>query len=104
MWSNLLHNSIKFTPEGGRVWVEVHRVGSHIECKITDTGVGIPEEAQAHVFERFYKADHSRERSNAGSGLGLAIAKKIVELHQGTIGIASQPGAGTTLIVSLPIE
>jgi len=104
VWSNLLHNSIKFTPEGGRVWVEGHREGSHIECRITDTGVGISEEAQAHVFERFYKADQSRERSNAGSGLGLAIAKKIVELHQGTIGIASQPGAGTTLIVSLPVE
>jgi len=104
VWSNLLHNSIKFTPEGGRVCVEVHRVDSYIECRITDTGMGIPEEAQAHVFERFYKADQSRERSNAGSGLGLAIAKKIVELHQGTIGIASQPGAGTTLIVSLPVE
>jgi two-component system phosphate regulon sensor histidine kinase PhoR len=104
VWSNLLHNSIKFTPEGGRVCVEVHRVGSHIECRITDTGMGISEEAQAHVFERFYKADQSRERSNAGSGLGLAIAKKIVELHQGTIGVASQPGAGTTLIVSLPVE
>jgi signal transduction histidine kinase len=84
--------------------VEVHRVGSHIECRIADTGMGISEEAQAHVFERFYKADQSRERSNAGSGLGLAIAKKIVELHQGTIGVASQPGAGTTLIVSLPVE
>ncbi len=104
VWSNLLHNSIKFTPEGGRVCVEVHRVGSHIECRITDTGMGISEEVQAHVFERFYKADQSRERSNAGSGLGLAIAKKIVELHQGTIGVASQPGAGTTLIVSLPVE
>ncbi len=104
VWSNLLHNSIKFTPEGGRVCVEVHRVDSYIECRITDTGMGIPEEAQAHVFERFYKADQSRERSNAGSGLGLAIAKKIVELHQGTIGIASRPSAGTTLIVSLPVE
>ena len=104
VWSNLLHNSIKFTPEGGRVCVEMHRRGSQIECRITDTGVGIPEEAQAHVFERFYKADQSRERSHEGSGLGLAIAKKIVELHQGTIGIASQPGAGTTLIVSLPVE
>jgi two-component system, OmpR family, phosphate regulon sensor histidine kinase PhoR len=104
VWSNLLHNSIKFTPEGGRVCVEVYRQGSHIECRITDTGTGIPEEAQAHVFERFYKVDQSRERSNAGSGLGLAIAKKIVELHQGTIGVASQPGAGTTLIVSLPVE
>ena len=103
VWSNLLHNSIKFTPEGGRVCVEVHRQGSQIDCRISDTGIGIPEEAQAHVFERFYKADKSRERSNAGSGLGLAIAKKIVELHQGTIGIASQPDTGTTLIVSLPV-
>lgn len=104
VWSNLLHNSIKFTPEGGRVCVEVHRRGSHIECRFTDTGMGIPEEAQAHVFERFYKVDQSRERSNAGSGLGLAIAKKIVELQQGTIGVASQPGVGTTVIVSLPVE
>jgi two-component system, OmpR family, phosphate regulon sensor histidine kinase PhoR len=104
VWSNLLHNSIKFTPEGGRVCVEVQRQGSHIECKITDTGTGIPEETQAHVFERFYKADQSRERSHEGSGLGLAIAKKIVELHQGTIGVASQLGTGTTLIVTLPVE
>lgn len=104
VWSNLLHNSIKFTPAGGRVGVEVHRRDSHIECRITDTGVGIPEEAQAHVFERFYKVDQSRERSREGSGLGLAIAKRIVELHQGAIGIASQPGAGTTVIVSLPME
>jgi signal transduction histidine kinase len=77
VWSNLLHNSIKFTPEGGKVCVEVHRQGSHIECRIMDTGTGIPEEAQAHIFERFYKADQSRERSHEGSGLGLAIAKKL---------------------------
>jgi two-component system, OmpR family, phosphate regulon sensor histidine kinase PhoR len=104
VWSNLLHNSIKFTPEEGRVSVEMQRRGSHIECRITDTGMGIPEEAQAHVFERFYKVDKARERSQEGSGLGLAIAKKIVELHQGTIGVASQPQAGTTFIVSLPVE
>jgi len=104
VWSNLLNNSIKFTPDGGRVCVEAHRQDSTIECRITDTGIGIPEEAQAHIFERFYKADASRERSREGSGLGLAIAKKIVELHQGTIGVASQAGAGTTLIVSLPVK
>jgi two-component system phosphate regulon sensor histidine kinase PhoR len=104
VWGNLLHNSIKFTPEGGRVCVEAHRRGNHIECSITDTGIGIPEEAQAHIFERFYKADASRERSREGSGLGLAIAQKIVELHQGTIGVASQAGAGTTLIISLPVK
>jgi signal transduction histidine kinase len=104
VWGNLLHNSIKFTPDGGRVCVEAHRQGSTVECRIMDTGIGIPEEAQAHIFERFSKADASRERSREGSGLGLAIAKKIVELHQGTIGVASQAGAGTTLTVSLPVN
>jgi len=104
VWGNLLHNSIKFTPEGGRVCVEAHQQRSTVECRITDSGIGIPEEAQAHIFERFYKVDASRERSREGSGLGLAIAQKIVELHQGTIGVASQAGAGTTLIVSLPVK
>jgi signal transduction histidine kinase len=104
VWSNLLHNSIKFTPEGGRVSVEMHRQGSQIECRIMDTGIGIPEEALVHVFERFYKVDKSRERSHGGSGLGLAIAKKIVELHRGTIGIASQSDVGTTITVSLSVE
>jgi signal transduction histidine kinase len=102
VWSNLLHNSVKFTPEGGRVSVTVRREGSQFTCRICDTGIGIPEDAQPHVFERFYKADPSRERAREGSGLGLAIAKKIVELHQGTIGVTSQPGDGTTVIVSLP--
>lgn len=104
VWSNLLHNSIKFTPEGGRVCVEVQRLGGRIECRVTDTGIGIPEEAQARIFERFYKADKSRERAREGSGLGLAIARKIVELHRGTIGVVSQPGVGTSIIVSLPVE
>lgn len=104
VWSNLLHNSVKFTPEGGKVSVAVRREGCQITCRICDTGIGIPEEAQPLVFERFYKADPARERTREGSGLGLAIAKKIVELHQGTIGVASQPGAGTTFIVSLPVS
>lgn len=107
VWSNLLHNSIKFTPAGGRVSVEAHRrQDGQVECKIVDTGVGISEQDQAHIFERFYKADTSRERSHegSGSGLGLAIAKKIVELHHGTIEVTSQPGTGTTCSVTLPVE
>jgi two-component system phosphate regulon sensor histidine kinase PhoR len=104
IWINLLHNSIKFTPEGGRVCVEVHQQGNCIECRVTDTGIGIPEEAQARIFERFYKVDMSRERAREGSGLGLAIARKIVTLHRGTIEVVSQPSAGTSMIVSLPAE
>jgi two-component system phosphate regulon sensor histidine kinase PhoR len=105
VWSNLLHNSIKFTPAGGSVSVQAHRRSDHVECRIVDTGVGISEDEQAHIFERFYKADTSRERSDegSGSGLGLAIAKKIVELHYGTIGVTSKPGNGTTFTVVLPV-
>jgi two-component system, OmpR family, phosphate regulon sensor histidine kinase PhoR len=104
VWSNLLRNSIKFTPSGGKITVQVCRQGDAITCRFADTGIGISEEEQAHVFERFYKADQARERSYEGSGLGLAIARKIVELHHGTIALASQPGAGTTFTVSLPVE
>lgn len=104
VWSNLFHNSIKFTPAGGQVRVELQQRDHRVICSVIDTGIGIPEKVQAHVFERFYKADQARERSNAGSGLGLAIAKKIIELHQGTISIASQPGVGTTVTVSLPAQ
>src|SRR5262249_44333223 len=104
VWSNLLHNSIKFTPQGGRVSVKVHLQAGHIECRVTDTGIGIAESDQAHIFERFYKADAARARSQEGSGLGLAIAKKIVDLHGGAMQVASQLGTRTTFVVSLPME
>lgn len=102
VWINLIHNSIKFTSEGGSVSVDLHKLGDIIEFKISDTGIGIAEEDQSHVFERFYKADKSRKRSNKGSGLGLSITKKIVNMHHGTISIQSKLGAGTTFTVSLP--
>jgi two-component system, OmpR family, phosphate regulon sensor histidine kinase PhoR len=102
VWVNLIHNSIKFTPPGGRVCVDLHLRGGKIEFKISDTGIGIPAEDQVCVFERFYKADKSRTHSNGGSGLGLSIAKKIVDLHNGTIAVESKLGAGATFAVSLP--
>ncbi|HLO28861.1 MAG TPA: HAMP domain-containing sensor histidine kinase [Anaerolineales bacterium] len=102
VWINLIHNSIKFTPEGGKVHIQLYRQNGNIEFKITDTGVGISEEDQGRVFERFYKADKSRTRSKGGSGLGLSIAQKILDLHKGSIGLESELGKGTTFIVSLP--
>lgn len=104
VWLNLLHNSIKFTPDGGSVRVSLCRQGNSITVTIADTGIGMATEDQIHVFERFYKADKSRERTREGSGLGLAIAKKIVEMHHGTISLTSELGGGTTFTVSLPAE
>jgi len=105
VWMNLISNSIKFTPNGGKVCVDLHRQDEHIAFQITDTGIGISDEDQLHIFERFYKADKSRTHTNnGGSGLGLAIAQKIVEMHKGTITVDSKPGAGTTFMICLPAE
>ena len=102
VWINLLHNSIKYTPEGGCVRVALHRRAERFQVRIADTGVGIALEDQPHIFERFYKADKSRRASEGGNGLGLSIAKKVVEMHSGFIAVISQPGAGATFVVELP--
>jgi len=103
VWINLIHNSIKFTPGGGSVHIRLRPGWSGgAEVSIADTGIGIPEEDQIHMFERFFKADRSRTRSAGGSGLGLAIVKNIVDKHQGTIRVSSMPGEGTTMTVMLP--
>ena len=108
VWINLLHNAIKFTPQGGRVCVELHERGGpgvgQIEFTVADSGMGIAKADQARVFERFYKADTSRNRSLGGSGLGLSIAKKIVEMHHGEIHVESKPGAGAIFKVCLPAK
>ncbi|MBK9712853.1 MAG: two-component sensor histidine kinase [Kouleothrix sp.] len=102
VWINLLHNGIKFTPAGGSVFVRLACHDAQVVFSISDSGIGIAEEDQAHVFERFFKADRSRERAQGGSGLGLAIVQKIVAIHLGTIDVESTPGAGATFTVRLP--
>ena len=104
VWLNLISNCIKFTPEGGKVHAELLQEGDYIRFRLSDTGIGITEEDQLHLFERFYKADKSRTHSNGGSGLGLSIAKKILEMHHGSIGVESVPGAGATFTVCLPAQ
>ena len=101
---NLLHNAVKFSPDGGDVTVTVRCDGDRVVASIADHGVGIPHAAQARVFERFYKVDRARVRGEAGgTGLGLAIARHIVEQHGGTIWVKSAEGAGSTFSFALPI-
>jgi signal transduction histidine kinase len=102
VWINLLVNAIKFTPENGEIKISVKADGGNIECRITDSGVGIAPADQMRIFERFYKADKARDRSLGGNGLGLSLVKKIVELHGGGITVESTPGKGSTFIVTLP--
>ncbi|KEO84942.1 sensor histidine kinase [Tumebacillus flagellatus] len=104
VWMNLIHNAIKFTPHGGSLHISLDKTAEGARVRVTDTGPGIAPEDQLRVFERFYKGDKSRTRTaGSGSGLGLAIAKKIVELHQGRILVASRVGAGSTFEVTLPL-
>ncbi|MCR8657672.1 sensor histidine kinase [Paenibacillus endoradicis] len=104
VWTNIIHNSIKFTPSHGKITISLRHVDEYAVILITDTGIGISEQDQLHIFERFYKADQARERSKGGNGLGLSIVKKIVEMHGGTITVESQLGKGTTSTITLPIS
>jgi heavy metal sensor kinase len=103
---NLLHNAIKYTPGGGQVRVSVKEKQQHCEIIISDTGPGIPREAQPHVFDRFFRVDKARSRdeslNGSGAGLGLSIAKWVAELHGGTIKLDSPNGAGATFVIALP--
>jgi len=101
---NLLSNSIKFTPRGGRVHVGLSRVASQVQVVVSDTGVGIAPQFVPHVFERFRQADASTRRSHGGLGLGLAIVKQLVELHGGTVSATSEGlGKGASFTVRLPV-
>ncbi|PUA38041.1 two-component sensor histidine kinase [Paenibacillus elgii] len=102
VWTNLLGNSIKFSPEGGTIAVSIEQGAKDVTVRIADTGIGIAPEDQKRIFERFFKADRSRNRRQSGSGLGLAIVKQIVSLHHGGIRVESEPGKGTTVVVTLP--
>ncbi len=101
---NLISNAVKFTPSGGRVEVRSVREGDLAVLEVTDTGIGISAEDQDRLFQRFFRTDEATQHAIQGTGLGLAIVQAIVEAHDGTISVASVPGAGTTFRVELPLE
>jgi two-component system phosphate regulon sensor histidine kinase PhoR len=103
---NLVHNAVKFSPDGGDVTVRVTRDDDHVAVAVEDHGVGIPKAAQERVFERFYKVDRARLRAGegGGTGLGLAIARHVVEQHGGRITVDSEEGVGSTFRFALPID
>jgi heavy metal sensor kinase len=100
---NLLDNAIKYTPDGGSVSVKLWREDGRINLRVTDSGIGIPTEDAARVFERFYRADKARSRAEGGSGLGLPIVKWIAEAHLGSVSLESAPERGSSFTVSLPV-
>ena len=106
---NVVGNAVKYTPPGGAVTISVHPVDGQPEgCKqaqveVSDTGIGIPEEAMPHLFEEFYRAPNAKKGAEVGTGLGLAIVQDLVEHYGGRIQVKSTVGVGTTFTVTLPL-
>lgn len=100
---NLIENGIKYNTIGGKLMIKVHRCEDNAIVEITDTGVGIPEDALEHIFERFYRVDKARSRKSGGTGLGLSIVRSMVERNGGTISAESTLGAGSSFRLTIPI-
>lgn len=96
MMMNLIENAIKYSNENGRVWVDGHRDGEHIVLSVKDEGIGIDQQHQERLFERFYRVDKSRSRKVGGTGLGLSIVKHIAALFDAELKLESEPGKGST--------
>ncbi|MDD5901171.1 MAG: ATP-binding protein [Lachnospiraceae bacterium] len=104
VFTNLIENAIKYNRDGGKVMVSLNADHKYFYVKIEDTGIGIPEEEQGRVFERFYRVDKARSRETGGTGLGLSIAKSAVQMHKGSIKVQSIPGVGSIFTVRIPLS
>lgn len=101
---NLIGNAVKYTPQGGRVDVSLEVVDEMARVIVRDSGIGIPPEEQARVFEKFYRATNAQGGSTPGTGLGLAIAREVARLHGGDIWLTSDPGKGSTFVAEVPVS
>jgi CheY-like chemotaxis protein len=103
VFSNLLNNAAKYTPPGGRIAIEAERAGASATVRVTDTGIGIPSDMLSGIFDMFTQVDRSIEKTHGGLGIGLTLAKRLIEMHGGTIAASSDgPGTGSEFTVSLP--
>jgi signal transduction histidine kinase len=99
---NLIDNAVKYTPSGGSATVALHRDGDEIVVTVSDTGIGIPENALPHLFQEFYRAPNAKASDIVGTGLGLAIVRDLVNRYCGRIEVQSTEGQGTTFTVTFP--
>lgn len=104
VFTNLIENAIKYNRDGGRVMVSLNADHKYFYVKVEDTGVGIPEEEQGLVFDRFYRVDKARSRETGGTGLGLSITKSAVQMHKGSVKVQSIPGVGSIFTVRIPLS
>ena len=102
--SNLIENAIKYNVEDGWVRVSLNADHKYFFVKVSDSGIGIPEDAQDFIFERFFRVDKARSRETGGTGLGLAITKNVIQMHRGAVKVYSKEGEGTTFNVRIPLN
>src|SRR5690606_39178723 len=100
---NLVSNAIAYSPEGSHVGIGVKESDGAVEIAVTDQGIGISEDDQRRIFERFYRADQARSRHTGGTGLGLSIVKHAILRHDGEVRLWSREGSGSTFTIRLPV-
>jgi len=103
VFNNLIDNAINYSPDGGRIQVEIRTLGEFVEVKVSDNGIGIIPEELPKIFDKFYRVKHPKTRQVIGSGLGLSLVKSIIEAHHGAIEVESVPQRGTTFRILLPV-
>jgi signal transduction histidine kinase len=101
--ANLVDNAVKYSPDGGEIHVSVTNSHRRIEIAVSDTGIGVPADAQARIFEKFFRADPNLSRGVGGTGLGLYIARQLTERMNGRLTLRSTAGRGSTFAVELPV-
>ena len=101
---NLLSNAIRYTNDGGSIYIRLYKDNNNIKINFKDSGIGIPKGNLNYIFERFYRVDESRSKDTGGIGVGLTIVKSIIDLHQGKIDVRSEINEGSEFIVTLPIN
>jgi len=99
---NLIGNSLRYVPSGGKIILEAKKIGNKIEIKVSDTGRGVPEDELPFIFDRFWRGEKSRSRVSGGAGLGLAICKNLVEAQGGNISAKNRAEGGLEVTVSFP--
>ncbi len=103
MFNNLVNNAIKYTPEGGEIFISTSKKGNIGLISVKDTGIGIPKQEQDKIFNRFYRVKEDSTKDIPGTGLGLAMVKGIVDDLGGDIQVISEEGMGTTFVVKIPL-
>jgi two-component system phosphate regulon sensor histidine kinase PhoR len=104
IFTNLISNAVKYTPEGGKVWITLGEESGFVKATVSDTGIGIKKEDLPRIFDKFYRVKTTETRQIVGTGLGLSIVKSIVDAHLGSISVESKVGKGTTLTILFPKE